>query len=92
VLGEVVDSREAQAWGLANAVLPVDELDAFARSAAAEVAARPPEAVAVTRSLMRDPAALTERIAEEAEHFMARLRSPEAAQAFERLLRRPGPR
>lgn len=92
VLGEVVDAREAQAWGLANAVLPVGEVEAFARSAAAEVAARPSEAVALTRSLMRDPETVTGRIAEEAEHFMARLRSPEAARAFERLLRRSGPR
>lgn len=90
VLGEVVAAREAHAWGLANAVLPVDELDAFARSAAAEVAERSPQAVAVTRSLMREPEAVTARIAEEAEHFMARLRSPEARRAFEKLLRRPG--
>ncbi|GAA4288707.1 enoyl-CoA hydratase-related protein [Georgenia daeguensis] len=90
VLGEVVNAREAHGWGLANAVLPVDELDTFARSAAAEVAARAPQAVAVTRSLMRSPDALTARIAEEAEHFMARLRSPEARRAFEKLLRRRG--
>ncbi|UNX55041.1 enoyl-CoA hydratase-related protein [Georgenia sp. TF02-10] len=91
VLGEVLPAGEAVAWGLANAVLPVAELDAHARAAAAEVARRTPAAVTTTKSLMREPEVLAERIAVEGEQFVARLRSPEAAEAFARLLRRPGP-
>ena len=58
VLGEAVDAQKAVAWGIANAVVPRAELRARARAAAEAVAARPPAAVAVTKALMRDPAAL----------------------------------
>lgn len=90
VLGETVSAEEAHAWGLANTVVPVDELDAFARSSAAQVAARAPGAVAVTKALMRDADALAERVDVEGRHFLERLRSPEAQAAFEQVLRRRG--
>ena len=82
VLGEVVDAQKAVAWGIANAVVPRAELRAHARAAAEAVAARPPAAVAITKALMRDPAALARRIDEEGTHFTAQLRSPEAREAF----------
>ncbi|PFG39652.1 enoyl-CoA hydratase/carnithine racemase [Georgenia soli] len=88
VLGETVSAEEAHAWGLANTVVSVDELDAFARASAAQVAARAPGAVAITKALMRDADALAERVDVEGRHFLERLRSPEAQQAFEQLLRR----
>jgi enoyl-CoA hydratase/carnithine racemase len=88
VLGETVSADEALAWGLANTVVAVDELDAFARASAAQVAARSPGAVAVTKALMRDAEALAERIDLEGRHFLERLRSPEAQAAFELLMRR----
>lgn len=82
VLGEAVAAETAMAWGLANAVTPPEELRARARAAALAVAARPREAVEVTKALMRDSEAVAARIAEEIGHFTARLRSPEAAEAF----------
>jgi enoyl-CoA hydratase/carnithine racemase len=90
VLGEAVSAEEAQAWGLANAVVAVEELDSFARASAAQVAARAPDAVAITKALMRDPDALVERIDVEGRYFLERLSSPEAQAAFEQLLRRRG--
>jgi len=82
VLGEAVDAQQAVAWGLANAVVPRAELRARARAAAEAVAARPPAAVAITKSLMRDAAALSARMEVEGAHFTAQLKSPEAKEAF----------
>jgi enoyl-CoA hydratase/carnithine racemase len=82
VLGEPVDAQAAVAWGIANAVVPRGELRARARAAAEAVAARPPAAVAATKALMRDPAALSARMADEGVQFAAQLRSPEAKEAF----------
>ena len=91
VLGQPVDGPTAVSWGIANAVVPAPELRARARAAADAVAAQPPSAVALTKRLMRDSAALTARIAEENQYFTAQLRSPEAREAFEafREKRRP---
>lgn len=87
VLGEVVDATRAEAWGLANAVVPRDRLDSRARAAADAVAARSAHAVTATKALMRDSDLLQERIAEEGEQFLQRLRSAEAARAIEAFLR-----
>jgi enoyl-CoA hydratase/carnithine racemase len=82
VLGQSVDARTAVAWGLANSVLPVAELRAQAGTAAEAIAARPPAAVAITKRLMRDTAAIEARIADEGRYFAAQLRSDEARDAF----------
>jgi len=82
VLGETIDGRTAAEWGIANAALPAAEVQAKARAAAEAVAARPPAAVAITKSLMRDPAALAQRVEDEFVHFGAQLKSPEAKEAF----------
>jgi enoyl-CoA hydratase/carnithine racemase len=82
VLGESVDARTAVEWGIANAVVSSAELRARARTAADAIAARPPAAVAITKRLMRDAAAIQARIAEESRHFAAQLRSDEAREAL----------
>lgn len=82
VLGEAVDARKAVDWGIANEVVPLADLRARARAAAEAVAARPPAAVAITKALMRDPAAIAKRMDEEGAHFAAQLKSPEAKEAF----------
>lgn len=87
-LGEVLDAGTALAWGLAGAVVPAGELDRRAREVAGAVAARAPGAVRATKALMRDAAALEERIAAEGEAFVRRLRSPEAAEATARFFGR----
>ena len=90
VLGESIDSRTAVAWGLANAVMPAAELHARATAVAEAIAARPPAAVAITKRLMRDAAAIQARIAEESRHFAAQLRSDEAREAFAAFHRKRG--
>jgi enoyl-CoA hydratase/carnithine racemase len=82
VLGEPVDARTAVEWGIANAVVSSAELRARARTAAEAIAARPPAAVAITKRLMRDAAAIQAQIAEESRHFAAQLESDEAREAF----------
>jgi enoyl-CoA hydratase/carnithine racemase len=82
VLGEAVDARKAVDWGIANAVCPLGELRARARAAAEAIAARPASAVALTKALMRDPAALAARMALEGTHFASQLKSAEAREAF----------
>ena len=82
VLGEAVDARQAVDWGIANAVSPLAELHGRARAAADAIAARPASAVALTKALMRDPAALAARMELEGTHFAAQLKSAEAQEAF----------
>lgn len=82
VLGEAVTGRQAEAWGIANAALPAGEVHARARAAAEAVAARPPASVAITKSLMREPEQLAQRMALEGQHFIAQLASAEAKEAF----------
>jgi enoyl-CoA hydratase/carnithine racemase len=92
VLGESVDGRTAAEWGIANAVVPADELRSRARAAADAIAARPPAAVAITKRLMRDAGVITARIAEETQHFTAQLKSPEAREAFAAFREKRAPR
>jgi enoyl-CoA hydratase/carnithine racemase len=92
VLGEAVDARKAVAWGIANAVCPLAELRARARAAADAVAARPASAVRLTKTLMRDPAALAARMEIEGVHFAAQLKSPEAREAFAAFAEKRAPR
>ena len=56
--------------------------NARAKAAADAVAARPPAAVVITKSLMRDGEAIANRMDEEGRHFAAQLKSPEAKEAF----------
>lgn len=83
VLGEAVDARKAEAWGIANAVVPAGELRARARAAAEAVASRAASSVTATKALMRRPAEpISVRYQEEGRLFAAQLKSPEAAEAF----------
>ena len=82
VLGEAVDAKKAVDWGIANEVVPLDQLRAKARAAAEAVAARPPAAVVITKALMRDETGLAQRMDEEGAHFAAQLKSAEAKEAF----------
>ena len=91
VLGETIDGRTAAAWGLANAALPASEVQARARAAAQAIAARPPAAVAKTKALMRDEAALAARIEIEGAHFLDQLKSREAREAFTAFIEKRAP-
>ena len=83
VLGEAVDARKAEAWGLANAVVAPGELRARARAAAEAVASRAASSVAATKALMRRPAEpVRDRYKEEGRLFAAQLKTADAAEAF----------
>jgi enoyl-CoA hydratase/carnithine racemase len=83
VLGEPFTAERALAAGIVNAILPSEELERTARKAAERLAAKPPEALALSRRLLRgDPAAVLARIEEEVKLFAQRLSSAEAMEAF----------
>jgi enoyl-CoA hydratase/carnithine racemase len=89
VMGHPMDAEQAKAVGLVNIVVPADKVEEEAMKAAREIAALPPEAVAVSRRLIHgSPAEIMKRTIEEADIFRTRLRSPEARAAFEHFLTR----
>jgi enoyl-CoA hydratase/carnithine racemase len=89
VMGRPIDAQEAKSVGLVNVVVPPDKVDEEVMKAAQEIAALPPEAVAISRRLIHgSPAEIMKRTIEEADIFRARMRSPEARAAFERFLSR----
>lgn len=89
--GESFSAEEAREAGLIWKVVEPEELETATLAAAASLAAKPPEALKIARDLLRqgrpDVAA---RIAEEATHFSARLKSAEAMAAFQRFMTRKG--
>ncbi len=85
---EPLMGKDAAAWGLANAALPAAEVEARARAAAHALAQKPPEAIKLTKRLMRDREALLARMREEGQIFAERLKSPEAAAAFAKFFQR----
>ena len=83
LLGEPMDAQTADRSGLVTAVIPTEELLGHARAKAATLMQKPPKALAATRLLLKgDPAALLERIEEEARLFEQMLESEEAQEAF----------
>ena len=90
VMGGRFDAKRAAENGLVNRVVSSDELEKAALDAAKAIAAKPREAVALSRRLMRgDTGRLLARIDEEARLFAERLKSAEARAAFEAFLSRP---
>jgi enoyl-CoA hydratase/carnithine racemase len=89
VMGHPLDAEQAKAVGLVNMVVAPEQVEEEVMKAAREIAALPPEAVAVSRRLIHgSPAEIMKRTIEEADIFRARLRSPEARAAFEHFLTR----
>ena len=89
VMGKPFSGEEAKEVGLVNQVAPAAEVEAEAMKAAQAIAALPPEAVAVSRRLMKGaPDETVKRIDDEAAQFKLRLASPEARKAFEAFLSR----
>ena len=83
LLGEPMDARTADHAGFVTAIIPADTLLDYARQKAALLMTKPPQALAATRRLMKgDPAALNQRIEEEAKLFQETLGSAEAQEAF----------
>jgi enoyl-CoA hydratase/carnithine racemase len=93
LLGEPFGADKACDVGIVTAVCTAEELPALARNKALQLAAQPPAALRLTKSLLkRDYAApLRETITEEGQQFMARLKSPEAAEALQAFMQRRKP-
>lgn len=83
MLGEAFTPETAVRAGIANAVVPLADLFRMAEGVARKLAAKPPNALAITKRLLRQPeeARLTTHMVEEFAHFGALLRGPEAAEA-----------
>lgn len=84
LLGEPFGAERAREVGLVNAVLPDGEVLQQAWTLARKLAQRPPASVRLTKALLKKSGrrAVAETIAEEGRHFLQRLSSPEAMEAF----------
>ncbi len=88
-MGRPLSAAEAKEAGLVNAVVRAGEVDAIALAAAHEIAALPPQALAVTRRLMRGNVdEVAKRIEAEGTHFSELLKSDAARAAFQAFLDR----
>jgi enoyl-CoA hydratase/carnithine racemase len=89
VMGHTLTAVDAKALGLINLIVGPEAVDAGAMDAAREIADLPPQAVGVTRELMRGPRnSILERMEQENVLFAERLRSPETKAAIEGFFRR----
>lgn len=80
--GEPVDGPTAVSIGLANALVPADELRAKAREAAVKLAKRPAGSLSQTKALMRNPAAISAQMEREGAILHERLKGAEAREAL----------
>jgi enoyl-CoA hydratase/carnithine racemase len=91
VMGRPLSPDQAVAAGIANAVVLAAEVEKAGFAAAAEIAAKPREAVRLSRKLVRgDADEVLKRIDEEALLFAQRLKSAEAQKAFQAFLNKAG--
>jgi enoyl-CoA hydratase/carnithine racemase len=89
LLGDPLSAAAAREAGLVNRIVADADLLPAARDACRRLAAKPPEALAIARRLLRgDPDAAIARAREEATLFATRLASPEARAAFAAFLSR----
>jgi enoyl-CoA hydratase/carnithine racemase len=92
LLGEPMDAETAQDWGFVNQVVADATLLAVARGVASRLAALPPEAVRQTKDLIKNGHGdVPGRIEQELVLFRNRLRSPEAAEAFQAFVEKRKP-
>ena len=87
VMGETYTTDQMLAAGLVNASVAPEDINATVAKAARRLARKPPEALQISRRLMRgDVTELNTRIDEEAHIFAKRLASKEARAAFQAFL------
>lgn len=88
-VGNGLSAAEAKEVGLVYRIVEADQLESTVLAVATEIAAKPPEAMQISRDLLRMPRAETvERIKLEAGHFAERLQSEEARNALMAFLTR----
>lgn len=84
VMGRPLSAAEAKEAGIVNTVTEAALVDDVARKAAQDIAALPPRALAVARSLMRGQAdTAVKQIEAESMHFRELFKSDEARAAFQ---------
>jgi enoyl-CoA hydratase/carnithine racemase len=89
VMGEQFDAERAYQAGLVNRVVPAEQLDSIALASARALAAKAPEAVRMSRRLLRgDLREVMTRIDKEAAGFTELLTSPVARDALQAFLDR----
>lgn len=82
-------AEEAREAGLIWKVVSEDELESVTLKAAAELAAKPPIALSISRKLLKKPVDdVQARMHDELHHFANQLKSPEAMQAFQAFMNR----
>ena len=93
LLGDPFTPEQAVDCGLANAVLPAAEVLNHARRVAERFNQLPPGAVREAKALLRGPQReqIVQTIQREGELFAARLRSPEAMEAFQAFFQKRKP-
>jgi enoyl-CoA hydratase/carnithine racemase len=93
LLGEVFSADKACSLGIITEVCLDGDVLATARSRALQLAAQPAAAVRLAKNLLKRDYTpqLRETIAEEGVQFMARLKSPEAAEALQAFMQRRKP-
>ncbi|MEM6461505.1 MAG: crotonase/enoyl-CoA hydratase family protein [Pseudomonadota bacterium] len=88
-MGHGFSAEEAREAGFVYKVVTEDALEAQTLSTAGEIAAKPPEAMRISRDLLRGESAdVVARIEKESALFAERLTSPEARSAFEAFMLR----
>lgn len=80
--GEPVDGATAVSIGLANALVPAEDLRATAHEAALKLAKRPAGSLLQTKALMRNAEAIGAQMDRESTLLKERLKSAEAREAF----------
>jgi enoyl-CoA hydratase/carnithine racemase len=90
-MGESLSGAEALSLGIANKMLPKDEVIPAARAAARALAEKPLGAVVATKKLMRESEAILARMAQEGKVFGERLQTAEAREVFSAFAERRPP-
>jgi enoyl-CoA hydratase/carnithine racemase len=88
-LGEALDAHTAVGLGLANALLPPEQVRPRALAAAHALAGKPAQALQATKKLLREHARMQAVMAVEGREFSERLMSAEAQATFQAFLARP---
>jgi enoyl-CoA hydratase/carnithine racemase len=93
LLGEPFSAQECADIGLANKVLPVAELMAFANTQASKMAALPASSLRATKQLMKSgmKEVIATRMHEESLQFRTMLSAPEAREAFTAFMQKRKP-
>ena len=93
LLAKEFDSEEAEKLGMINAVVADDELFERAMEAARALAAKPPQAVKLTKKLLRgNQKPILEAMAEEGKLISQRIQSAEAREVFTAFMEKRPPK